>query len=309
MNGMQDLYGQPYPAMDPSGSYPQDASINNLDAGAETLDQILSQNNEELMRRRSVYNPNQFNQHAHQNRGRRASLMAFGTTDLADFQFDPNPAPPELQQMPDIVSHSKALDPRRVRSKEDLALNTQFRQMNTSYDLSPNVTTYSPAMMGHSMAGEPNNYIPTAMDMSMDFDAMAGDATPMSVHPGMQQPLYSESPLSTGFPVPYAHPNHDPDGDVASPHTPINSTSAGQMPQNFSNKKTSLRRNPSAPMAPSPLSMVGGSAGHSVMPSPLHAQNPLSRRQSVEGQSPFTNNGIGDFSLNVPGTNLAQVVK
>lgn len=301
MNGMQDLYGQSYPQMDPQGpmdGYGQDANMANLDSQmvgqSQTLDQIIQSNNEELMRRRTAYNPNQYEPNGHEARGRRSSMMEFGTSDLADFAFDPNPAPPQMPQgMPNMMSPAKSLDPRRVRSKDDLTLSTQFQQMSTNYNMNnPSVTSYSPTMMGNAIADDSNNYMNSGMDMSMDFDSMAGDATPLGVTPTMQQPMYSESPMSTNFPVSYSSSNHDPGGGQTSPNTPMTASmtphSAGPVPQNFLTKKASMRRHPSAPMAPSPLSM-SGSHPASVMPSPLHAQNPISRRQSGEAQSPYTN--------------------
>lgn len=260
---------------------------------SQTLDQIIQSNNEELMRRRSNYNPNQYQPNGHQGRGRRSSMMEFGTSDLADFAFDPNPAPPQMPQgISDMMSPAKSLDPRRVRSKEDLTLSTQFQQMSTNYNMNnPNVTSYSPTMMG-AMADDSNNYMNSGMDMSMDFDSMAGDATPLGVTPTMQQPMYSESPMSTGFPVSYSSSSHDPGGTQASSTTPMSSSrtphSAGPVPQSFLTKKASMRRHPTAPMAPSPLSMSGAHPA-SVMQSPLHTQNPISRRHSGEAQSPFPN--------------------
>lgn len=297
MNGMQDLYGQPYPQMDPQGQmdgYGQDANMDNLDAQmgqSQTLDQIIQSNNAELMRRRSAYNPVQYQPNGHDSRGRRSSLMEFGTSDLADFAFDPNPAPTQMpQNMSNMMSPAKALDPRRVRSKEELALNTQFQQMSTNYNMNnPNASTYSPAMMGSGMGDDSNNFMNTGMDMSMDFDSIAGDGTPLNTSHAMQQSMYTDSPMSAAYPVSYPT-NHDPGGGHSSPTTPMHSSrtphSAGPVQQNFLTKKTSMRRHPTAPMAPSPLS-IGGTHSGSVMPSPLHAQHSISRRQSMDGQSPY----------------------
>lgn len=293
MNGMQDMYGQPYPQMDPQGpmdGYGQDTNMHNLDSQmlgqSQTLDQIIQGNNNEMMRRRSAYNPDQFQPNGHEGRGRRLSMMEFGTSDLADFAFDPNPAPPQMPQgMSNMMSPAKALDPRRVRSKDDLTLNTQFQQMSTNYQMNnPAVTSYSPTMMGNTIAEDSHSYMTSGMDMPMDFDSMGGDATPT-----MQHPMYSESPMSTGFPA-YRSSKHDPGGTQASPTKPMSNSrtpnSASPVAPNFLAKKASMRRHPSVPMAPSPLSM-SGSHPPSVMPSPLQAQHPISRRQSGEAQSPF----------------------
>jgi hypothetical protein len=300
MNGMQDLYGQPYSQMDPQGQidgYGQDANMDNLDGQmvgqSQTLDQIIQSNNAELMRRRSAYNPQQYQTNGADARGRRSSMMEFGTSDLADFAFDPNPAPPQMpQNMSNMMSPAKSMDPRRVRSKEELALNTRFQQMSTNYNMQNPNATFSPAMMNSGM-GDDSNFMNSGMDMTMDFDSMAGDATPMNTSHAMQQGMYSDSPMSAGYPIQY---NHDPGGGHQSPTAMSNSRtphSAGAMPQNFLTKKSSMRRQPTAPMAPSPLSM-GGNHASSVMPSPMHAQQ-MSRHQSIDGQSPFPHNSRSIF--------------
>lgn len=301
MNGIQDLYGQPYAQMDPQSSmdgYSQpNPTMDSLDSDmvgqSQTLDQIFIQNNEELMRRRSAYNPQQYQTNGGTgHRARRSSMMEFGTSDLADFQFDPNPALSQIpQQMPTSVPSSKPLDPRRVRSKEELALNTQFSQMSNDYDMNSTATPYSAGVMGS--ANDPNTYMSTGMAMDMDFDALAREPASMNMNPALSQQMYASSPMSTGFPASYATPNHDPGAGMNSPHTPMHSSrtphSTTSAPANFLNHK--FRRNPSAPMAPSPLSMSGPAHANSVMPSPLHMQNSMSRRQSMDGQSPYPPHG------------------
>lgn len=303
MNGMQDLYGNPYPQMDPQGQmdgYGQDANMDNLDGQmlgqSQTLDQIIQSNNAELMRRRSTYNPNQYQSNGHEDGGRRSSMMEFGTSDLADFAFDPNPAQPQMpQNVSNMMSANKSLDPRRVRSKDELALNTQFQQMSTNYMTNnPNAASYSSAMMANALRDDSSNFMSSGMDVSMDFDSVSGDATSMGTSHAIQQPMYSDSPMSATFPVSYPS-NHDAGGGHGSPSTPVSSSrtphAAGAVPaqHNFLNKKNSMRRHPSAPMAPSPLSISGGHVP-SVIQSPLHAQSSMSRRQSMEGQSPYPNN-------------------
>lgn len=304
---MQEMYGQPYAQMDPNTGYPQDANMDNLDssmagmAQTQTLDQIISQNNEELMRRRSVYNPELYRQNTQDQRARRSSMMEFGTSDLADFQFDPNPAPQQMPQqlsnmsdmsnmaphMTNMSSSHHKMDPRRVRSKEDLALQTQFSQMNTSY---PNMDAFSPQMMG-SMSGHPNDYMASGMDMSMGFDQMTGNATPMDVSTAMQQSLYTDSPMSASFNMSYAPANHDQGGEqAASPHPSMGHKtphSAGSVSQNFLKNKTNLRGVGTYPMAPSPLSLRRESSGSDagVMPSPMQMQQRTPRRMSMERTS------------------------
>jgi hypothetical protein len=298
MNSMPDFYGQPYPNMDQqsidgSGYPQQDANMANLDSEmvgqSQTLDQIFFQNNEEMMRRRSNYNPQNYNANGHGARERRASMMEFGTSDLADFQFDPNPAPPQIsQQLSNMMPANKPLDPRRVRSKEELALNTQFAPMSNDYAMASSVPTYSAGVMGAQ--NDPSNFMSPNINMDMDFEQMARESAPMNMNPALSQQMYTGSPMSATFPAAsYAPSNHDPGGGMTSPQTPMHSSrtphSTGAAPQNFLNQK--FRRNNTAPMNPSPLSMSGPAHATSVMPSPMHMQSSMSRRDSLDGQSPY----------------------
>jgi PAS domain-containing protein len=299
MDGMQDMYGQPYGQIDPSTGYPQDATMSNLDGmgQAQTLDQIMSHNHEELMRRSSAYNPDMYRPSAPDRSGsRRQSMMEFGTSDLADFQFDPNPAPPPMSQqqlssmsnMSGIPSTHHKMDPRRVRSKENLALHTQFSQMNTNYN---DINPFSPQMVGN-MTGDPNEYMGTGMDMSMGFDQMAGNATPMDVSAAMQQSLYTDSPIAANFNMNYPTPsNPDPGGGSnASPHHSMGHKtpqSGGPMPHNFLKQKNA-RRVGSVPMVPGPISMRHASSGSDTaqgMQSPMSMGPPPARRMSMDRTS------------------------
>ena len=282
------MYGQSYGQMDPSVGYPQDGNMDNLDSSMagvgqpQTLDQIISQNNEELMRRRSVYDPNNYRPNGHEQRGRRSSMMEFGTSDLADFQFDPNPAPQQIPQMSDMQSQHHKMDPRRVRSKEELALNTQFSQMNTAYNM--DTSAFSPQMVSNIANDE---YMNSGMSMEMDFDQMP-NAAHMDVSAAMQQSLYTNSPMSANFNMPYPASNTDPGGGQSNhPQMSMDhkaSHSAGPGSQNFLPKKNHSRRSGTEPMAPSPLSMSHSptnQASGSVMQSPMHMQHP-SRRLSMD---------------------------
>ncbi|KPI34776.1 White collar 1 protein [Cyphellophora attinorum] len=289
MDGMQDMYGQPYGQIDPTTGYPQDASMSNLDgmAQAQTLDQIMSHNHEELMRRSSAYNPDLYRPNAPDRSGsRRQSMMEFGTSDLADFQFDPNPAPPPMSQqqlssmsnMSGIPSTHHKMDPRRVRSKENLALHTQFSQMNTNYN---DMNSFSPQMVGN-MTGDPNEYMGTGMDLSMGFDQMAGNATPMDVSAAMQQSLYTDSPVAANFNMNYSTPsNPDPGGGSnASPHH-----SMGHKTPQSGEKRAKSRI---CANGPGPISMRHASSGSDTaqgMQSPMSMGPPPARRMSMDRTS------------------------
>lgn len=301
MNGLQDYYGQQYGSMDPErglDGYAQDENMGNMGSAnmdngmtghSQTLDQIINSNNQELSRRRSNYQP-QYRPNGQQEHVRRSSMMEFGSSDLADFQFDPNPAPTQMPQQNQAMGSShKSLDPRKVRSREDLSLDTRFSQMNSGYDM-PNVSSYSPGMMTGSAVDSSGNYMPNNMEINMDYDPMSGETSSMGMqHNSLSQPMYTTSPVSHNYNMAYSPSHHDPgSGNTQNQpqmHSAKNTQSTGSGPQNYM-KKSSFRR----PMAPSPLSMAHSSAGHSI-PSPAHMAESNSRQASFDAQSPYVNNG------------------
>lgn len=182
--------------------------------GGQSLDEIIHQNNLEMMRRRTYQQP-QFRHPNPENHVRRSSMLEFGapiSDDLANFQFDPNPAPSILpNSIGDMTATQKSLDPRKVRSREDLNVNTRFAPIDSTYNPYPNASTYSPALMsGVSMNLEPQ-YIPQTMDLSMDYDNASGDVTPMNLHSSHNpQPIFTDSPLDHNFPLTYPDRSQDP---------------------------------------------------------------------------------------------------
>ena len=153
MNGLPDFYGQQYPSINPQRTmdgYAQDENMGNMNSmhmdsnmigHSQTLDQIMNQNNQEMLRRRQSFHP-QYQPNGNHEHARRSSMMEFGSTDLADFQFDPNPTPTQRSQMAGMVHTQKPQDPRKVRSREDLSLDTRFAQMNADYS-NPNVFLFA----------------------------------------------------------------------------------------------------------------------------------------------------------------------
>ena len=303
MNGLPDYYAQHYSSIDPHRAmdgYAQDQHMDSMPTPMDgsmlgqpqTLDQIMNQNNQEMMRRRQTFNPH-YRSNGQQEHARRASMMEFGTTDLDDFQFDPNPTASQMpQQMPGMVPSQKALDPRKVRSREDLNIDTRFTQMNPNYN-DPNVV-YSPAMIpGSGMSMEPGNYTSSGMQMPMDFDDIPRDSAPMNMHSNsIQQPLYSSSPVAQSFPMAFANHNNDPATVMSSPQTPMHGTNSQPppmaMPPNFPHKKPSLHRQA---VVPSPLSASHRvSDNHMASPAPV-TQND-SRRHSMEEPSNYHQNNL-----------------
>jgi hypothetical protein len=228
MSGLPGLgyYGQPYQPPDPRrpiDDYAQARSlpvigngsiVNGMTNGGQSLDEIIHQNNLEMMRRRTYQQP-PFRQPSPENHVRRASMLEFGapmSDDLADFQFDPNPATSILPNpIGDIAATQKSLDPRKVRSRENLNVNTRFPPLDSTYGPYPNTSSYSPALMSGVSMNLDAQYMPQSMDLSMDYENTSADLTPMSLHPSTnQQPLFTDSPLSQNFPPTYPGPIQDP---------------------------------------------------------------------------------------------------
>jgi hypothetical protein len=217
-------------------------------------------------------------------------------TDIANFQFDPNPNDPSIsmpmamQGLPStsISLPQKPLDPRRVRSREDLSLNTRFSQLNARFGDMSAVATYSPAMIASESSGlEPSPaYISQTLDVGIDYDAMSRGANAVAMDTtAMPGPIYSASPIGPNFPVPYAQPNPDlAAGQSAGPHPQNQASTMGagdmvpaNMTQSFAHPQT-LGQMPA--VIPNPLPIT--SAPTSTMPSPLHIQRTPSRGQSMD---------------------------
>lgn len=307
MDGMQGFYGQGYAGMDPQHSmdgYAQDDSMNTaMDTDglgqAQTLHQIINQNNEELMRRRDTFQL-QYRQSS-QDRNRRASMLEFGSSitggDLANFQFDPNPNEPDVSMsnsISNMMPINKPLDPRRVRSREDLSLNTRFSQMNTSFDPMAAIDSFNPALMASTSVGvDSASAYMNHMNM-MDFDPRGGMPDQAGA---MQEPMFSDSPIDQNFTVPYPPAGQEPGGGSMN-HQMNNSmnnpmaTMAPNMPtipQAFRNMTQHMREQ-------TPISVsVPMTAGPPSMASPLPVQNPTSGRASGDMQTPYSSNGSAFF--------------
>ncbi|KAJ9617384.1 hypothetical protein H2204_013850 [Knufia peltigerae] len=297
MDGMQGFYAQGYPGIDPQHSmdgYAQDDGLNTISPDtmdttglgqAQTLHQIINQNNEELMRRRNTFQ-SQYRQGPH-DRNRRASMLEFGSpmnaADLASFQFDPNPNESDMSMtnsMSHLVPMNKSLEPRRVRSKEDLSLNTRFSQMNTSFDPLSAMDTFNPSLMASTSAGVESG---SAFMNMLDFDPMAG----LTDSGSMQEPIFTDSPIDQNFTMPYQSNGQDP--GASSMRSQLNNPMAAMaqnmstIPQAFSNTAQQMGGH-----TPHSAMQVGPS---STMASPMHVPSSASRRTSVEAQPSFPNSG------------------
>ena len=228
-NVMSGYYGQPYPQpIDPNpdmdqfihqgiGSDMVQGMVDTTMTGDEgqTLDQIISQNDLELQRRRSTLNPeyrSDGDQEAHEGR---PSMMDFASSkhpDAGDFRFDPSPPPhPSMPgQIGDTGQPQKASDAQKLRSRENLALDTRFHHMNPAF---VSMSTYSPTMMSSTPLDldHASQFLSSNMEIPMNFDAGGGNRTPMNIQPQIeQQALYTASPTHQTFSPMFPSLNQDP---------------------------------------------------------------------------------------------------
>jgi hypothetical protein len=305
MDRFAGFYSQPYPGTDPPqdlNGYTQDASMSGMDPSAmvttgmgqaQTLHQIISQNSEELMRRRNNP-PSQYRQGAHDH-GRRSSMLEFSSAldgDLADFQFDPNPNEANISMgSSNMVPMQKSLDPRRVRSREDLNLNTQFSRMNTNFENMQSMNSFSPAIIpSTSVTVDPSTaYIPQdlEMEMALDFDAMDASANVSA----MQEPMYTASPIDQTFQMPYQATGHNAmTGGSMSPqiHSRMAAMAQGMSPMSESYPRPSQQLHRPTPLS---TSVSVGRGPSSAMASPAHLQQTPHRRLSIDSQTPYSSKG------------------
>ena len=216
-NVMSGYYGQPYQqSIDPTrsmdafmqpGMVPDMAQgmVDTTMAGSEgqTLDQIISQNDLELQRRRSTMNPDFQSDGGQEIDPRRPSMLAYGSSKprhRPDFQFDSSPPhPPIRRQIAETGQSQKASDPRKLRSRENLALDTRFVQMNPVFG---SMSSYSPAIMTSTpLELDPaSRYLSSNMEIPMSFENSGEDRIPVNVQSQMEQPpIFTASPTHQTF--------------------------------------------------------------------------------------------------------------
>ncbi|KIV96482.1 hypothetical protein PV10_00348 [Exophiala mesophila] len=309
MDGMQGFYGQQgYQGMDlqDMSAFQQDGMINTIDPGdmtanvmgqPQTLHQIISQNNEQLMRSRNSAQAQPHYRHHNNEPNRRASISEFTSTmdsGLADFQFDPNPIDTGPTMLP---MAQRSLDPRRVRSRDDLSLDVQFSQMNANFaDLTG---------MPYSAGIEPSStFVPHSgysMSHDMDSGVLPLKPTTMALDSTMLAPGYSQSPTSHSYPMAFGPTNSDQAVHAMGPSmlpnqmsnmNPIQRVSTmpnmPNIPQAFTPSSNSNRSIPSA---------LTGRVVESTTPSQADTPSNLkvpSRRQSMSSASPIHPNSLSN---------------
>ena len=294
-----------------------DMNANMLGHGQpQTLDQIINQNNQEMMRRRQTYNPHYEHQQQSPPTNRRASMLEFSSStngDLADFQFDPATehaeASNQITNMNMNAMAQKRLDPRKVRSREELSLDTRFQQM-PAYE-GASMSAYPASMIPNTSMGidRSSNYQPQPMDLGGGYDSMGPDISSMNITPN-QAPsaIYTTSPTAANFPMSYSSNNQDPGGGASPANIQAMRMSQGAnsnapSPQRFLGRSQSqLRR---MPTMPSPLSMSAqnggmGSPAHVAPGSTAAQHHPAgthSRRASVDTQNNYMNQGNAHMQM------------
>ena len=299
--GMEDNYNQSSMAMGSAGP------MENAFLNAQSLDEIMNQNNIEMMRRNTTYQP-QYRTQPQDSHARRASMMEFPGSinpDLADFQFDPNSASSMMPAQMTNVTSQKSLNPRKVRSREDLNIDTRFNpQMNTSYGMYPSAAAYSPALMsGTSLSMDTTNqFMPPTMDLQMEFEHENGEVTPLQMRSNNQQQMFADSPIDQSFPSPFQGNMQDSGGGNLrnDEQTLMQRVSQMRMPDSKDMRQNSLQMS-----APTPLSANQSQNLTDTTDSPMQA--PQSRRtSSAEHGNAFSNITNSDTYMNANGITEPQ---
>ena len=205
---MNGFYGSPYQGMglDQMGADTTMGDVSMVDLGdammGDGLDEIISQNTQEMQRRRTMTTDfdtaGQYSQH-----NRRASMMEFGSGsdgNLADFGFDPAPNQADYPPSNNMGVIQKASALRKARSKEDLNLNTAFSPYGHVFDNVQNGSAYSSPMHPSGSINLPHSsYMSTPGDISVNYGDPASSMSPMNFSSMGQQSLYTQSPIHATF--------------------------------------------------------------------------------------------------------------
>ena len=210
--------------MDLMGSEGMDPSM----VGGQTLDEIISQNNKEIQRRRSyqqLYDPSR----PSEEELRRTGMMEFGpggNSDLDGYQFDLSPVHDggRIGRGDGIVarrSESHNVGERR-QSRGNITLNPQFHDLGSTFNAIPQATSYQQQQLHPSDTLDMDvtgAFLPTGLPMGLDFSATGldqeagGDLTPLNMFTQSDfQPAMTTSPLHQAYPSSFRGPAQDPGG-------------------------------------------------------------------------------------------------
>lgn len=197
--------------------------------GGQTLDEIISQNNKEIQRRRSYQQAQSYrsNGPGPEADPRRSSMMEFGPgppNDLDSFQFEPSAAHASSPLVRGGSIAQRRLDSQRQRrreSAENIVMSTQFQSLGQTYPSIPQSSPYQQPLnpsrsLNLDVAGA---YLPSNLPMDMDFATgnlqqdPGSDATSMNMFSqGSFQPNLTSSPIHQNFSNSLPGPGQDPDG-------------------------------------------------------------------------------------------------
>ena len=256
--------------------------------GGQTLDEIINQNNQEMQRRRTFQSYRQPNADNHV---RRASIQEFGSpmpSDLADFQFNPDPAAAAMSsQISSISNPQKVTDPRRVRSREDLTLDTRFPQLRSPYASYPATTPYPPAGLVSSgvMSLDPSpQYMPQSMEMPIDFQNPNNSTSVMNVNPAISPQLFfTDSPLEQSFPGTYPSGSQDSAGGTlgAEDQALLDRVSQMGMPETQPTNPPEMNISTSGPAATAQVQDLSAVASPAQFQRPTSRQSPVAEKRAV----------------------------
>ncbi len=235
--------------------------------GGQTLDEIISQNNKELQRRRS-YQTLQYPGRSNEGEMRRTSMMEFGpggNSDLDGYQFAMPPVPdnPAIERGGGIAarrseSHRVA---NRQQSRGSISLNTQFHSLGPPYSALPQAGSYQPQLdpSDNLSLDVTSQYMPGALPMGMDFTTTgmeqdpSGNMTPLNMFTQSDfQPTMTTSPLHQAFPSSFRGPAQDPGGGNA----------VGGEEQDLMEKMPNMQMtDPMQTLPPNPRQLSGDSTG------------------------------------------------
>lgn len=183
--------------------------------GAQSLEDVVSQNSKEIRRRRSMPGPGFGTDNDPTNALRRSTMMEFHggspAGPLDDFQFDPSADPTLDTSMPDLTTMG------------DLSRNGSL-SLNTGY---PNPQAFSSLMQGRNssynspLQGGPNlddlgsPYLNQRIPMSMDMNMVTNGFNALDVFSGraFDSPVV-DSPMHASFPDVSVPQGYDPGGGL-----------------------------------------------------------------------------------------------
>ena len=201
--------------------------------GGQTLDDIILQKSkemqqQELNRRRNLHQAHSYassNRAMQEQDSRRSSMLEFGSqsnNDLEGYQFDPSPVPPNTGiQRPGNIAQRR-LDSQRARrqlSNENLALNTSFPNMTSSYTPISSSSPYGQTLNSSDSLGFdiPGNYLSNNLLMGIDYshgldNGDNGAITPRNAFGQNFAGRLTSSPLQHEMSTSIPGEMHDPGG-------------------------------------------------------------------------------------------------